>query len=77
MVIQQVFAYWVKRFRHKNKMSQEDLADKANLHRTYIGAVERCERNITLLNANKIAAALNIPLSNLLDETIPQEENHE
>jgi transcriptional regulator with XRE-family HTH domain len=75
MTIQQIFASWVKYFRHKNKLSQEDLADKADLHRTYIGAVERCERNITLLNANKIAKALDIPLAKLLnEETTPEEK---
>jgi transcriptional regulator with XRE-family HTH domain len=76
MTIQQVFAAWVKYYRHKEKISQEALADKAQLHRTYIGAIERCERNITLLNANKIAKALNCPLAGLLnEETTPDDNN--
>jgi transcriptional regulator with XRE-family HTH domain len=76
MTIQQVFAAWVKYYRHKEKISQEALADKAQLHRTYIGAVERCERNITLLNANKIAQAPNCPLAALLnEETTPDDNN--
>jgi transcriptional regulator with XRE-family HTH domain len=76
MTIQQVFAAWVKYYRHKEKLSQEALADKANLHRTYIGAVERCERNITLLNANKIAQALNRPLAGLLNEETTPDGDH-
>lgn len=46
--------------------SQELLAQKASLHRTYIGMVERAEKNITLLNFEKIAKALGINLSDLL-----------
>ena len=39
------------------KIFQEDLADKADLHRTYIGMIERAEKNITLINIQKIAIA--------------------
>jgi transcriptional regulator with XRE-family HTH domain len=74
MSIQQIFAYWVKYYRHKNSLSQEDLADRANLHRTYIGSIERCERNITLVNANKIAAALSVKLADLVQDKISQEK---
>ena len=74
MTIQQIFAYWVKYYRHKNKLSQEGLADLAQLHRTYIGSVERSERNITLVNANKIAKALSVNLIDLLREDIKRHE---
>lgn len=47
-------------------ISQEELAFKAGLHRTYIGMVERAERSISLQNAKKIADALNVKLDNLL-----------
>lgn len=47
-------------------LSQEALADKADLHRTYIGMVERAERNITILNLLKICNALGISMSELL-----------
>lgn len=56
----------IKRIRTKEKLSQEELAFKAKLHRTYIGSVERGEKNVTVLNLVKIADALNIEPSVLL-----------
>ena len=47
-------------------LSQEELADKADVHRTYIGMIERAEKNITLTNIGKIAAALNLEIFELL-----------
>ena len=47
-------------------MSQEKLADLANIHRTYIGDVERGTRNIALINMTKIASALGVLLSALV-----------
>ena len=47
-------------------LSQEQLADLANVHRTYIGMIERAEKNITLVNIEKIANGLNISLIELL-----------
>lgn len=68
MDINKVFAENIKTIRLANSLSQEDLADKAGLHRTYIGSVERGERNITLLNANRIAEALGVTLAICLEE---------
>lgn len=51
----------IRNIRLDKGFSQEELAFKANLHRTYIGAVERGEKNITVLNLIKIANALNVP----------------
>ena len=47
-------------------ISQEELGNKSNLHRTYIGMIERAEKNITLLNMEKIADALDVKISDLL-----------
>jgi transcriptional regulator with XRE-family HTH domain len=48
----------VRKRRHALSLSQEGLAEKANLHWTYIGGIERGERNVSLLNIVKIARAL-------------------
>lgn len=68
MDVTQVFARNIKRIRLAKGISQEALADIAGLHRTYVGAVERGERNITLINANRIAEALGVKLSDCLKE---------
>ena len=57
----------IKKIRKKEKLSQEELAFKAGLHRTYIGSVERGEKNITILNLIKVAKSLNTDLIMLLD----------
>lgn len=62
MNITQIFGQRVRHFRKLKSLSQEELADLCELHRTYIGSVERGERNITLINAEKIANSLNEPL---------------
>lgn len=47
-------------------ISQEDLADAAGLHRTYIGSVERGERNVSIDNMERLAAAVGSTVQNLL-----------
>ena len=69
MNVTRVFARSIRKLRLERGLSQEALADLAGLHRTYIGAVERGERNITLLNANRIAEALGVRLSECLRES--------
>ena len=59
------FGNKVRQFRIEQCISQEELAFRANLHRTYIGMIERAERNITLINIEKIANALNININDL------------
>ena len=49
-------------------LSQEELAARAEVHRTYIGMIERAEKNITLVNIEKIAHALEIKIKDLFDE---------
>ena len=56
----------VQRIRKEKKISQEKLAEYAGLHRTYIGMIERFERNITLINAEKVAHALGVNVSELI-----------
>ena len=57
-VILTKFGIRVRQLRKQKGWSQEKLAEEANLHRTYIGAIERGERNLSLLNIAKIAEAL-------------------
>ncbi len=58
----------MRKMRHSMGWSQEDLAEAAGLHRTYVGAVERQERNVSIDNIERIAIALETSLSDLLDE---------
>lgn len=48
-------------------LSQEELAFKAGFHRTYIGMIERAERNITLSNMKRLADALDVNLKDLFE----------
>lgn len=61
------FGKRVKEERLKQNLSQEELAGRAGVHRTYIGMIERAEKNITLENIEKIANALKIPLGKLMN----------
>ncbi len=61
------FGKKIREVRVKRGLSQEALADIANVHRTYIGMVERAEKNITLLNIQKLAKALKIDIRELFD----------
>jgi len=63
-----ILARRVRLLRIMRRWSQETLAELAGLHRTYIGAVERAERNPCLANIEKIAGALEVPVRQLLDE---------
>lgn len=54
----------VREFRKEKGYSQEELAYRSGLHRTYIGMIERAEKNITLINIEKIANALEMNISN-------------
>lgn len=47
-------------------VSQEEFAELVGVHRTYVGMIERGEKNITLLNVEKFAKALNLSISELL-----------
>jgi len=57
----------VREIRKNKGLSQEQLSFKADLHRTYIGMIERAEKNITLVNIEKIANALEISVNDLMN----------
>jgi len=65
----------VRLLRKSKKISQEKLADLCGIHRTYIGSVERCERNVTLSTLELLANALGVSVTQLLtpmaDDTEP------
>ena len=61
------FGAKLRRAREEMQLSQEALAETAGLHRTYIGMIERAEKNITLANIEKIAKALGVRPSSLID----------
>lgn len=61
------FGKRVREEREKQGISQERLGELAKVHRTYIGMIERAEKNITLTNMEKIARALGKKVGNLVD----------
>jgi len=62
------FGQKVRQRRSELGLSQEELASRAGVHRTYIGMIERAEKNITLENIEKISKALKISLNELMKE---------
>ncbi len=66
------FAARVRMERLAKGFSQEALADAAGLHRTYVSSVERCERNITVDNMERLAKALDLDIVDLLSK--PQQQ---
>ena len=64
--ILKTFAQNVRALRLEKHWTQEELARRADLHRTYIGAIERHERNVSLLNVERIAKALKVEAKDLL-----------
>ncbi|MEN6618353.1 MAG: helix-turn-helix transcriptional regulator [Rikenellaceae bacterium] len=59
------FGNTVRFYRKEQNLSQEQLAEKSGFHRTYIGQIERGERNPSLINIHKFALAFGIPISQL------------
>ncbi len=64
----QVFAANLRRLRLRLGLSQEAFADRCGLHRTYIGAIERGERNVTLKTLGQIAEGLGVTPLDLLKQ---------
>lgn len=65
--ILKIFGRNVQKYRKERQLSQEKLAELARVHRTYIGMIERAEKNITLCNIEKIAIALEVEIKDLLE----------
>lgn len=63
--ILRAFGQRVQELRKERNLSQEQLADLAGVHRTYIGMIERAEKNITLCNIERIADALKVSIKEL------------
>jgi transcriptional regulator with XRE-family HTH domain len=61
------FGHKVREERARLDLSQEELASRAGVHRTYIGMIERAEKNITLENIEKIAKALKIKIADFFN----------
>jgi transcriptional regulator with XRE-family HTH domain len=63
-----IFAENLRKARLAKKLSQEDLAEVSGLHRTYVGSVERAERNVSIDNMERLSAAVGVSLPDLLKE---------
>jgi transcriptional regulator with XRE-family HTH domain len=72
MNVKWIFGQNIRRIRLERGYSQEVLAERANLHRTYVGSVERGERNISLVNIVALARALDVPITELFTGIITQ-----
>lgn len=64
--LRRVFAARVRARRKELGISQEELADRAQLHRTFVGAVERAETNVSIDNIARISSALAVDAAELL-----------
>jgi transcriptional regulator with XRE-family HTH domain len=64
--VQVRFGKKLRNVREKKGISQEKLAERAGLHRTYVSSVERGERNISLLNVERLAIALGVRMAELI-----------
>ncbi|MCP1227766.1 MAG: helix-turn-helix transcriptional regulator [Acetobacter sp.] len=65
-ILRTILAQNLRHIRSAKGWSQEDLADAVGLHRTYIGSIERGERNLGIDNVERLANVLQIPVTNLL-----------
>jgi len=64
----QILAENLRRIRHEKGLSQEKLGELSGLHRTYVGSVERAERNVSIDNVEALAVALEVSVGTLLSE---------
>ncbi len=64
--LREILSLNIKAFRSKEGISQDEFAARCGLHRTYIGSVERQERNVTLETLNQLAASMSVSAADLL-----------
>ena len=64
--LRDVLAENIRTYRQQNRISQDDFAAKCGVHRTYVGSVERCERNVTLATLELFAKAMGCSVPELL-----------
>lgn len=67
--IKTILAENIRSYRHSKGLSQEEMAEKCGLHRTYIGSVERGERNVTLSTLEVLASTLGVSVPQLLSKS--------
>ncbi len=72
ITLRKILAENIRGYRRRKNLSQEKLAEICGLHRTYVGSVERAERNVTLSTLEAFSNALNIPASELLTKKEPE-----
>lgn len=72
--LRKILAENIRAIRHERKLSQERLAEICGLHRTYVGSVERAERNVTLSTLETFATALGISAPDLITKRESQDE---
>ena len=70
LTARQIFARNLRRYRRVIDMSQEELAFKAGMSRSYVSGIERAVRNVSIDNMGELANALGLPLKDLLDPTL-------
>ncbi len=70
--LQAAFGLALRRTREGQGISQERLAELAGLHRTYVGGIERGERNVSLVNIGRLARALGLSLEQLMAEVVTE-----
>ncbi len=61
------FGKRVRELRQEQKLSQEELADKIGIHRTYIGSIERGEKSVSIITIEKVAKVFNLSISKLME----------
>jgi transcriptional regulator with XRE-family HTH domain len=77
MGITKILGERLRAYRNKAGLSQEQLAEKAGLHATYIGQLERGEKNATIESIEKVARALELPFEILFEKIITSDSDNE